>query len=181
MKPADRIKHIAETAAGPVRILTTNPLTIEPESYTVAADEFGRLLKLTAEARWAAAFIERLRAEADEAARYAKEQRDDTYPVHPDQVNWEAGEEPGEPHPWSQGFHEGAAHVVAMLGQWFGTDPESFGPPDPDDPDDSAFRIPEDGPITLQVDDRHGWSRREGAVVLEFDREPQEPGPIMGG
>lgn len=158
MKPVERMEAMAAAARLPVEVVTTNPLTEEPNTYTVTADQFARLLRLAADAGWAAAFLERLRAELDEAARFAKEQRDDTYPVHPDKVNYEAGEEPGEPHPWSQGFHEGAAHVKDMLGQLLHTDPELFGP------SDSAFRVAEPGVPTLQT---------ARAVVLEFDPEPE--------
>lgn len=160
MKPVDRIAAMARGARLPVEVVTTNPLTEEPGTYTLTAEQFARLLHLAADAGWAAAFLERLRAELDEAARYAKETRDDTYPVHPDKVNFEAGEEPGKPHPWSQGFHEGAAHVKDMLNQLLHTDPELFGP------DDTAFRVPEPGVPTLQT---------ARATVLEFDPEPEAP------
>lgn len=160
MKPVDRMAAMADAARLPVEVVTTNPLDDHPNTYTVTAEQFARLLRLAADAGWAAAFLERLRAELDEAARYAKEQRDDTYPVHPDKVNYEAGEEPGEPRPWEQGFHEGAAHVQGMLGQLLYTDPEHFAA------DDTAFRVPEPGVPTLQT---------ARAVVLEFDPEPEGP------
>lgn len=158
MKPVERIAAIADAARLPVEVVTTNPLNDHPNTYTLTADQFARLLRLAADAGWAAAFIERLRTEADEAAKYAKEQRDDTYPVHPDKVNYEAGEEPGDPHPWSQGFHEGAQHVKDMLGQLLHTDPEHFAA------DDTAFRVSEVGIPTI---------RTARAVVLEFDPEPE--------
>lgn len=160
MKPIDRLAAVRAAAAVPVMVVTSNPTTDPPDTYTIRAEDFGRLLKLAADAGWAAAFIERLRAEAADAADFAKRQRDDTYPVHPDKVNYEAGEEPGPADPWSQGFHEGVAHVVDMLGQLFHTDPEHFAP------DDTAFRVAEPGPPLLQT---------ARATVLEFDPEPPAP------
>lgn len=165
MKPIERIAAIADAAREPVTVVTTNPpgtpVATHTLTYTLTTEDFGRLLKLAADAGWAAAFIERLRVEANEAADYAKRQRDDTYPVHPDNVNYDAGEEPGPADPWSQGFHEGAAHVVDMLGQLIHTDPEMFAP------DDTAFRVAEPGVPLLQT---------ARATVLEFDPEP-EPTP----
>jgi hypothetical protein len=158
MKPIERIAAIADAAREPVMVVTTNPLADPPDTYTLRTEDFGRLLKLAADAGWAAAFIERLRVEAAEAAAFAERQRDDTYPVHPDNVNHEAGEEPGPADPWSQGFHEGAAHVVDMLGQLIHTDPELFAP------DDTAFRVAEPGVPLLQT---------ARATVLEFDPEPE--------
>jgi hypothetical protein len=158
MKPIERIAAIAEAAREPVMVVTTNPTTDPPDTYTLRTEDFGRLLKLAADAGWAAAFIERLRAELADAADYAKRQRDATYPVHPDKVNYDAGEEPGPADPWSQGFHEGAAHVVDMLGQLIHTDPELFAP------DDTAFRVAEPGVPLLQT---------ARAIVLEFDPEPE--------
>lgn len=161
MKPIDRIAAMAEAAQVPVAVVNTSLLRAEPDTYTVTSAEFERLLAAVRDAAWGAAFIERLWAEANEAAAFAKMQRDDTYPVHPDNVNYEAGEELGEPHPWSQGFHEGAAHVVSMLGQFVLTDPEHFGP------DDTAFRIPE-RPLQLVSDPPR-------ALILEFDPDPADP------
>lgn len=155
MKPIDRIQVITDAAAVPVTVLTTNPVGTHPESYTISADQMNRLLSLAADAAWAAAFIERLRTETDEAAAYAKEQRDDTYPVPLDKLA--DGEEPGKPDTWSQGFHEGAAHVKDMLGQLIYTDPEHFAPTD------TAFRTPEPGPPAIT---------RAPVRVLEFDPEP---------
>jgi hypothetical protein len=161
VKPIERIAAMTEAARPPVGVVTTNPLGPEPATYTVTAAEFGRLLAAVRDAAWAAAFIERLWNETGEAAEYAKRQRDETYPVHPDRVNHEAGEEPGEPHPWSQGFHEGAAHVRDMLGQLMLTDPDHFGP------DDTAFRIPE-RPLELVTETPR-------ALILEFDPDPESP------
>jgi hypothetical protein len=158
MKPIERIAAVTDHARLPVAVVTTNPLTAEPNTYTLPAEQFRRLLALAGEAAWASGFIARLWEEAEEAARYAKATRDDTYPVHPDKVNYEAGEEPGDPDRWSQGFHEGAQHVRDMLAQLLHTDPEHFAP------DDTSFRTPDPGPPVITT---------ARATVLEFDPEPE--------
>jgi hypothetical protein len=157
MKPIERTAAIIEAVKTPVMVVTPDPNIGHPDAYTLPADQFHRLLALAADAAWAAAFIDRLWAEAVEASGFATRIRDETYPVPPDEVNHEAGEEPGPADPWSQAFHEGAAHVYAMLEQLMHTDPEHFAPTD------TAFRVAEPGPPALQ---------RARATVLEFDPEP---------
>lgn len=158
MKPIERITAIGDAARTPVTVVNPDPDNGHPHAYTLPAEQLHRLLALAADAAWASAFIARLWSEAEEAAAFAKRQRDDTYPVPLDKINYDAGEEPGPADPWSQGFHEGAAHMLDMLGQLMHTDPELFAP------DDTAFRVTEPGPPPTQ---------RARAVVLEF-----EPGPV---
>src|SRR5688500_13421496 len=160
MKPIERIAAVTAAAAAPVTVINPDPAKGHPDAYTLPGEQLHRLLALAAEAAWAAAFIDRLWSEANEAAAFAKRQRDDTYPVHPDNVNYEEGEEPGPADPWSQGFHEGAAYVLDMLGQLVLTDPEHFAP------DDTAFRVAEPGPPPTQ---------RARATVLEFEPGPGAP------
>src|SRR5688500_11643917 len=115
MKPIERIAAVTAAAAAPVTVINPDPAKGHPDAYTLPGEQLHRLLALAAEAAWAAAFIDRLWSEANEAAAFAKRQRDDTYPVHPDNVNYEEGEEPGPADPWSKGFHEGADYVLEML------------------------------------------------------------------
>jgi hypothetical protein len=158
MKPIERIAAVTEAARAPVAVVTTNPLPAEPNTYTLPADQFRRLLALAGEAAWAAGFIARMWAEAEAAAAWAKDARDATYPVPLDKINYAAGEEPGPAAPFEQAFHEGADHVKTMLAQLVHTDPEHFAP------GDTAFRTPDPGPPVITT---------ARATVLEFDPEPE--------
>lgn len=158
MKPIERIAAVTDAARLPVAVVTTNPLDTEPNTYTLPAEDFRRLLALAGEAAWSAAFIARLWSEAEAASTWATEARDATYPVPLHKINYDAGEEPGKPEPHAQAFHEGAQHVRDMLAQLLHTDPEHFAP------DDTAFRTPDPGPPVIE---------RARATVLEFDPEPE--------